>query len=113
MAKTDPKCSDVSTLREGGFVMRNINIHHNRIRNTLGEGIYIGYTGSQLVTSNLSCDGNPVFAHWIEDVTIAHNRIHRTGLDAVQLNLVEKNGIIRDNRIGRYATRNEVFRIMP
>lgn len=109
MAKTDPNCNDSSTFRDEGFVMRNINIHHNRIHHTQGEGIYIGYTGNSITHTNRYCNGTPVYAHWLEDVTVSNNSIHNTGLDGIQLNLVRSGGVIRDNRIVKYATKAQAF----
>src|SRR5690349_18180216 len=40
MAKTDPTCD--STTTRGYFTMRNVDIHHNLVHNTGGEGLYIG-----------------------------------------------------------------------
>ena len=61
MAKTDPSCNNILSQREMKFVMRNISIHDNLITNTNGEGIYIGYTGSSIYSSNRNCDGVPLF----------------------------------------------------
>jgi len=109
MAKTDPNCYDSSTFRSAGFVMRNLYIHHNKIRNTGGEGIYIGYTGSRITHTSFSCNGNPVFAHWLEDVVISDNLIKNTGLDGIQLNLVQSGGVVNNNKIVNYATKGEYF----
>jgi len=109
MAKTDPSCGYPETFRSSGFVMKNINIHHNKIRNVGGEGVYIGHTGSSITSSFISCDGIPVFGHWLENVSVNNNRISSTGRDAIQLNLVRFGGVISNNRITSYAKEGEYF----
>ena len=109
MAKTDPDCSRPETLRDGGFVMRNIIIKNNYVHHTHGEGIYVGYTGTRLHATNYFCDGVPIFAHWNENITVENNLFENIGLDAIQLNLVTQNGIVRNNTIKDYAIRQEAF----
>lgn len=108
MAKTDPSCNSIDALRDN-FTMRDIYIHDNIITNTLGEGIYIGYTGSRLHASSYLCDGIPIYAHWSENIRVEKNTFENIGFDAVQLCLVRSGGVIRDNIIRNYATRREVF----
>ncbi|MGD1947130.1 MAG: T9SS type A sorting domain-containing protein [Croceivirga sp.] len=104
MAKTDPICSNSATWRTSGFVMKNLDIHHNHIQNTGGEGIYIGFTLGYKLKTFRYCSGTPVFGHWLENVDVHHNIVEQTGWDAIQLNLVNLNGKIRDNQILDYAT---------
>ena len=40
MAKTDPSCG--KPYDRSKFTMRNINIHHNYVHDTGGEGLYVG-----------------------------------------------------------------------
>ncbi len=108
MMKTDPSCSNPDTWR-GNFIMRNLSIHHNKIHHVGGEGIYIGYTGSAVNTSNKSCIGSTIFGHWLEDVEIAHNTVFHTGQDAIQLNLTRRNGIIRDNTVRDYGKKENTY----
>ncbi|MEO0525764.1 MAG: T9SS type A sorting domain-containing protein [Bacteroidota bacterium] len=103
MAKTDPKCSDPDTWRSNGFVLDNLNIHHNYIHDTGAEGIYVGYTGGYKIKSNRKCNGVYVYGHWLENVTIQDNILEGTDWDGIQLNLVRHNGIIRDNQISNYG----------
>ncbi len=110
MAKTDPNCDDPATWRRNGFVLRNLHIHHNYIHETEGEGMYIGYTGGYIVTSNKICAENGyVFGHLLENVNIHHNRLENTGWDAIQVNLATKNAQIHHNEIIGYGTLEENF----
>ncbi|WP_394750887.1 T9SS type A sorting domain-containing protein [Spongiimicrobium salis] len=106
MAKTDPKCSDPNTWRSNGFVLDNLNIHHNYIHDTGAEGIYVGFTGGYKVKSNRKCNGEYVYGHWLENVTIHNNILEDIDWDGIQLNLVRANGIIRDNEISNYGLDN-------
>jgi len=106
MAKTDPKCSDPNTWRSNGFILDNLNIHHNYIHNTGAEGIYVGYTGGYKVKSNRKCNGSYVFGHWLENVSIHNNILENIDWDGIQLNLVRENGVIRDNRVYNYGLDN-------
>lgn len=109
MAKTDPNCNDTMTWRRNGFVLRNLSIHDNFIHDTEGEGMYIGYTGGYKVSSNRICNGDTVFGHWLEDVEIYDNILENTGWDAIQVNLVRSNGIIRDNWVRNSGVANQTF----
>ncbi len=108
MAKTDPSCSNPNTWRSNGYVLKNLNIHENFIHDTGAEGIYVGYTGGYKVNSNRSCNGVPIFGHWLEDVDIHNNVIEDTKWDGIQLNLVRQNGKIRNNYIYNSGT-EDVF----
>ncbi|MEX0361727.1 MAG: T9SS type A sorting domain-containing protein [Allomuricauda sp.] len=105
MAKTDPDCNNSDTWRVNGFVMKNLNIHHNYIHNTHGEGIYIGFTLGYKLDSGRNCSGTDVYGHWLENVDIHHNVVEDTGWDAIQLNLAHINGKVRDNTIYDYGNR--------
>lgn len=105
MAKTDPDCNNPDTWRVNGFVMKNLNIHHNYIHNTHGEGIYIGFTLGYKLDSGRNCSGTDVYGHWLENVDIHHNIVEDTGWDAIQLNLAHINSKVRDNTIYDYGTR--------
>ncbi len=106
MAKTDPSCSNPDTWRSNGYVLKNLEIHHNYIHHTGAEGIYIGYTGGYKIKTNRSCNGTPIFGHWLENVDIHHNLLEHIAWDGIQLNLVRENGWIRDNTIIDYGTDN-------
>lgn len=105
MAKTDPDCNNPDTWRVNGFVMKNLNIHHNYIHNTHGEGIYVGFTLGYKLDSGRNCSGTQVYGHWLENIDIHHNIVENTGWDAIQLNLAHINGKVRDNIIYDYGTR--------
>ncbi|MEX0314811.1 MAG: T9SS type A sorting domain-containing protein [Allomuricauda sp.] len=109
MAKTDPYCSDPDTWRVNGFVLKNLNIHHNYIHDTGGEGIYVGFTGGYKIKSNRSCNGTKIFGHWLENVDIHHNIVADVDWDGIQLNLVRENGKIRDNYISNYGRANKYY----
>lgn len=109
MAKTDPICSKPETWRRNGFILKNLNIHHNYIHNTGGEGIYVGFTGGYKVYSKRKCDGDPIFGHWLENVDIHNNIVEDAGWDAIQLNLVRKNGKIRDNYVYNYGLEQKYY----
>ncbi|UII74858.1 T9SS type A sorting domain-containing protein [Flagellimonas sp. HMM57] len=104
MAKTDPDCNNPDTWRTNGFVMKNLDIHHNYIHNTHGEGIYIGFTLGYKLDSGRNCSGTDVYGHWLENVDIHHNIVEDTGWDAIQLNLANVNSKVRDNLIYNYGT---------
>ncbi|MEL6969463.1 MAG: T9SS type A sorting domain-containing protein [Bacteroidota bacterium] len=109
MAKTDPRCENPTTWRSSGFVLRNLDIHHNYIHHTTGEGIYIGYSGGYKVESNVSCGGQKRFGHWLENVEVHHNLIENVGWDGIQLNLVRSNGKVHNNTILNWATASEFY----
>ncbi len=110
MAKTDPYCDNPATWRRNGFVLRNLEIHHNYIHETEGEGMYIGYTGGYIVTSNRSCTGEGyIFGHLLENVNIHHNRLENTGWDGIQVNLTTKNAEVHHNEIIGYGTAEETY----
>ncbi|MDT0620915.1 T9SS type A sorting domain-containing protein [Croceitalea vernalis] len=104
MAKTDPQCSRPETWRRNGFIMKNLNIHDNYVHNTGGEGLYIGFTGGYKLNSNRSCSGDPIYGHWLENVDVYNNIFEDIDWDAIQLNLVRANGIIRNNTVKDYGT---------
>lgn len=104
MAKTDPQCSRPETWRRNGYIMKNLSIHHNYVHNTGGEGIYIGFTGGYKLNSNRSCNGDPIYGHWLENVDVHDNIFETIDWDAIQLNLVRTGGTIRNNTVKNYGT---------
>ena len=105
MAKTDPDCNNTATWRTNGFIMKNLNIHHNYIHDTGGEGMYIGYTLGYKLDSGKNCGGTQVYGHWLENVDVHNNIVENTGWDAIQVNLTRENGKVRDNYIYNYGTK--------
>lgn len=104
MAKTDPVCDKPETWRVNGFIMENLDIHDNYIKNTGGEGIYIGFTLGYKLDVGRTCSGTPIYGHWLENVEVHNNILENIGWDGIQLNLVRLNGSIHDNYIYNYGT---------
>lgn len=105
MAKTDPVCDDLSSVRDS-FALFDLFIHHNYIHNTVNEGIYAGssnYTGHYL-----HCNGRDtlVLPHEVIGVRIMNNRLERTGRNSVQVSsapvdcVISHNTIIHDSQSG-------------
>ncbi len=109
LGKTDPECEDFLSWRRAGYVLSDVTIHDNYIHDTGAEGIYLGYTGGYLVNSNVNCNGETVFGHWLENISVHHNRLENIGWDGIQLNLVRSNGQIYDNTIISYGSRDQPF----
>ncbi|PWJ39943.1 right-handed parallel beta-helix repeat-containing protein [Sediminitomix flava] len=103
VAKADPKCH-LPDYWQRNFVAKNIKIHDCFIRNTGGEGMYIGYTGGEL-----KCGEEKVFPHNIEDLEIYNNHVENSGWDGIQVNRVVKGGSIYNNRVYNYGTKDELY----
>lgn len=101
MSKTDPSCSEPD-LR--GFVQRKTHFHHNFIHDTGGEGFYVGYSWWP-ERKDVDCTGTlkTFYPHDIEGISIHHNRIERTGWDALQLGCATKDAAIHHNVIRDYG----------
>ncbi|MDT0622484.1 T9SS type A sorting domain-containing protein [Croceitalea vernalis] len=109
MAKSDANCNNLDSWRSNGYVMKNINIHHNYIHHTGGEGIYLGSTQSNLYTTNTVCDGVEIFDHWLENINVHDNILENIAWDGIQVNLSRKGGFIYNNSITNYGTENRAF----
>ncbi len=109
MAKTEPYCSDPETWRRNGFILKNLNIHHNYVHKTKGEGIYIGNTNGYKVYTKMHCDGSPVFPHWLENVFVHHNIFENIGWDGIQLNQVRLNGQVYNNKVIGYGIQKSEY----
>ncbi len=109
IAKTDPDCSRPSTWRVNGFIMKNLNFHHNYVHDTGGEGFYIGYTKGYKLDPGRNCSGTYRYGHWLENVEVHHNILEDIGWDGIQLSLVRTNGKIHDNYIYNYGTENRYY----
>ena len=72
-AKTDPD-PNRPWFALGQWEFKNLRIHHNLIRNTVGEGVYIGYYD------------NDVGAHIIRDLRIYRTEFRDNGYDSTQIN---------------------------
>jgi len=73
-----------------GHVMRGLHLHHLSIRDTQGEGMYIGWTWNGY--------------HDMADVEISHNRLENIGWDGIQLNTCVSGGYIHHNTITGYGS---------
>ncbi|HEY9490209.1 MAG TPA: hypothetical protein VIQ51_17855, partial [Chryseosolibacter sp.] len=100
MAKTDPGC-DEATWR-GNFLMKGIDIHHNYIHDTGGEGIYAG--NSFFMGMNTSCGVK--LPHEIHHIRIFGNIVKNTGWEAIQLGCATKGASIHTNVIENYGLAN-------
>lgn len=83
MVKTDPDCSYAAT--RDSFLLQNLSIHHNLIRKTGTEGMYIGHSFSDGYTIN--CEGRDtiVLPHLLENVRVFNNITDSTGWDGIQV----------------------------
>lgn len=98
MAKTDPSCDEATW--NGNFTMRNLDIHHNYVHHTKGEGFYIGnsfYAGGR----NLSC--GTIQPHAVEDVKLHHNITRYTGCEGIQVGCVIKGAEVYDNDVAYFG----------
>lgn len=96
LAKTDGGGSS-------GFVMKNLDFHHNIIHDTHGEGMYIGQT---------KVDG----AHAIVNLKVHHNLIYNTGWDLFQVantteNIEVYNNTMVNGGLGNVPMQNQGFQI--
>lgn len=86
-AKTDPSPDRPWFWRENGWELTGLHVHHNTIRSTIGEGVYIGYYDrSQLTGTNNEGDTVTYHAHLIRDPRIYRCTFSYNGYDSVQIN---------------------------
>ncbi|GJM60027.1 PA14 domain-containing protein [Persicobacter diffluens] len=78
--KCDPICDKPETWGEN-FTIQNISLHHLFIHDTGGEALYIGHTGTSV--NQGACTG--LSPAKMQNVTITHNQIERTGWDGIQV----------------------------
>ena len=85
-AKTDPNPSMPWFWRENGWEMY-LDIHHCTFRNTVGEGVYIGYFDTS-EKEGVNADGETVryHAHIIRDLRVYRCSFIQNGYDSVQIN---------------------------
>lgn len=81
--------------KRGEFTMKDVKIHHCLIRDTGGEGLYIG---------NSSPSG-----HDLENISIYANKIVKTGWDGLQLGCCVKGGLVYDNVIEDAGTKRTIY----
>ncbi len=83
MVKTDPGC-DPATWQQN-YTMQNVDIHHNYIHHTGGEGMYIGSVYWENGMEK-TCDSETirVYPHRILGLQVHENRLENTGADGIQ-----------------------------
>jgi hypothetical protein len=101
MAKTDPTCD--STTTRGYFTMRNVDIHHNLVHHTGGEGLYIG-NSFYSTGANTSCGVR--LPHDLENIRIHGNIVRNTGWEAIQLGGAVRGAEIYNNIVEDYGEGN-------
>lgn len=105
IAKDDPDCT--GRFSRENFLMKPLNLHHNYIHHTAGEGLYLGSTSYEGLTT--VCDGKQVLLkpHLIESVELAFNRFEFTGREAIQVFSSLGKVWLHHNSIEEYAVNQE------
>ena len=96
--KDEPSAS--GTYNRGNFLMEGIELHHNYVHDTGGEGFYVGHT----FYNGYDINGTLYYPHLISGLRVYHNHTLRTGAEGIQVgstiagmevshNLVEFSGI--------------------
>jgi hypothetical protein len=99
LCKTDPDVNNPATLREN-FTMQNTLIHNNIMRDSRGEGIYLGYFDASVHVKKNSAGVDITYrAHNMNDTKIYRNIFLRCGWDGLQLNNATGKTEIHDNYI--------------
>lgn len=106
VAKTDPDCS-LRSVRDS-FLLQNLFIHHNLIRRTGNEGMYIGHTFYGGYTIHCNGSDTTVLPHLLANVDIYDNVMECCGFDAIQVSCASVNCQIHDNTI-RFDSRAESY----
>lgn len=101
-AKESPVSTDPSGWRNdptGGFVFNNLNIHHNLLRDSRGEGVYLGHFSPGKIGSALNSQGvlQDYYAQILKNTKVYRNIFLNNGFDAVQLNNCYEGGEIHNN----------------
>lgn len=105
-AKTDPTC-DPATWR-ASFTMYDINFHDNYIKNTGGEGMYIGESHYHS-TFPVTCGGvtTQQLEHTVIGVKVYNNKFENIGRDAIQVGSTIEDCEIHHNTILGFGATNE------
>jgi predicted esterase len=96
--KDEPTAS--GEYNRGSFLMEGIELHHNYVHDTGGEGFYIGHT----FYNGFDIGGTLYYPHLISGLRVHHNHVERTGAEGIQVgsvidgmevynNLIESPGI--------------------
>jgi hypothetical protein len=104
LAKTDPDCSGAPN--RGNFVMSNISIHDNLVRNTNGEGIYVGFPHFRGVPKACNGDTIMVIPHEITGLKIFNNTIDNTQREGLQVGCAVSDVEIYQNYISNFGLAN-------
>ena len=102
MAKTDPSCD--STSGRGFFTMKNVDIHHNLVQRTGGEGLYIG---NSFYSQGAKTPCGQRLPHDLENIKIHHNIVRNTGWEGIQLGGAVRGAEIYNNIVEDYGERND------
>lgn len=94
MAKTDPSC-DPATWR-GHFTMRNVNIHHNHVHQTGGEGLYIG---NSFYAEGVSISCGTVLPHDVVNARVWRNVTDSTGAEGIQVGSATSGCVVWGNSV--------------
>ena len=105
-AKTDPTC-DPATWRDN-FTMYYVIFHDNYVKNTGGEGIYIGESHYHTTVAK-TCSGVPMqlLEHSVIGVKIYNNKFENIGRDAIQVGSAIAGSEIHHNTILGFGATNE------
>lgn len=104
LAKTDPDCS--GNPNRGNFVMSNISIHDNLVRNTNGEGIYVGFPHYRGIPKACNGDTIMVIPHEVTGLRIFNNSIDHTQREGLQVGCAVSDVEIFQNTISNYGLAN-------
>jgi hypothetical protein len=103
--KTSPyqACELFKDSTRQAWVMRNVNIHHNWIHDTGGEGMYIGH-GFYSGRKERKCDFK-TWSHSIKGFRLHHNLVENTGWDGIQIKNVDEDCEVYNNIVRNYGTK--------
>ena len=89
-AKMSPESNDPSTWRNdvtGGWIFDNLEIHHNYLHDSQGEGVYLGHFGSEIqgYANNSQGTFGPYWASILKNTKVFRNMFLNNGFDGIQL----------------------------
>jgi hypothetical protein len=104
--KTSPyqACELFKDSTRQAWVMRNVNIHHNYVHDTGGEGMYIGH-GFYSGRKEQKCPFK-TWSHSIKGFRLHHNLVENTGWDGIQIKNVDEDCEVYNNIVRNYGTRD-------
>lgn len=86
----------------GEFLLKNVKIHDCTFHDTGGEGIYLGNSATiDKATGKVN--------HTLRNVSIFRNNFKRTAWEPIQLGRTVSGGLIYDNVIEDYGTKNSLY----